>query len=67
MLSWWTETATAYQKPLCAQLTKELILELSQSKTWPKFMFTILEVISTPVYEFIADKLVLVHQRTGIF
>lgn len=47
--------------------TEEPILELSQSKKWPKFMFTILEVISTSVCEFIADKLVLVHQRTGIF
>lgn len=67
MLSWWTEIATGYTKPLCAQLTKEQILELSESKTWSKFMFTILEVISASVYEFIADKLVLVHQRTGIF
>jgi len=34
---------------------------------WPKFMFTILEAILTLVYEFTADKLVLVHQRPAIF
>ena len=59
-------TVAGYKKALCAQHTKEPILELSQSTKWPKFMFTILEVISTLVYEFITDKLVLVHQRTGI-
>lgn len=37
------------------------------SVKWPKFMFTVLEVILTLVYEFIAGKLELVHQRTGIF
>ena len=61
------DTAAGYKKALCAQHTEELILEPSQSMKWPKFMFTISEVISTLVYEFIADKLVLVHQRTGIF
>lgn len=60
-------TVAGYKKALCAQHTEEPILELSQSMKCPKVVFAILKVILTLVYEFIADKLVLVHQRTAIF
>lgn len=62
-----TDTAAGYKKALCAWHTEEPILELSHNMKWPKFMFTILEVILALLYAFIADKLLLVHQRTGIF